>query len=187
VSATSTLEPPRSQNLARWLQLLLVLSLSINLLIAGAVFGGLWLAHVVGHGQFEHGPPGHPGPAMAMMGPVGKFVATLTPERKGELREAIKAHQAAVSEFNKAMAGVRHEVVDALLAVPFDHAKFESALKHVYEAEAVARAANVPANAAFVEHLTDAERASFVKVLNWPGVKNTENAVGDTPAETKAP
>jgi hypothetical protein len=54
VSAASTFDGSRTDSIARWLQILLVFSLSINLLIAGAVFGGAW---VVRHRMVEPGVP----------------------------------------------------------------------------------------------------------------------------------
>jgi len=181
---TSMPEASRFDGLARWLQMLLVLSLSINLLIAGAVFGGAWVAH---HGLERPGGP-HAAPVMALVGPLGKFFSTLPPERKAELRDVIQAHQASIAEFNKAMAGVRREASDALLAVPFDRAKFETALKHVYTTEAEARSAMTTAHGAILARLTDAERIAFVKTLNWPGVAGTsEKTAEEGPAATKAP
>jgi uncharacterized membrane protein len=177
-----TLEQPRNDGTSRWLQLLLVLSLSLNLLIAGAVFGGAW---VVRHHP-DGAMPGR-GPAMAMMGPLGKFVTTLKAERRAELREFIAKHQAGSGEFNKTMSSVRREVADVLLAAPFDPAKFEAALKRLYDAEAAARATNIAANSAFVEHLTDAERAAFLKSLNWPGVPGADKTLEEVPVPPKAP
>jgi len=84
------------------------------------------------------------------------------------------------------MLTIRREVADAILAAPFDKLKFEAALKRMYETEASARVANVSANSAFLEHLTDSERAAFVKLLNWPGLLGA-NKDAELPAEAKAP
>ena len=69
----------------------------------------------------------------------------------------------------------------------FDPAKFEPALKRLYEAEAAARTTNIAANSAFVERLTDVERAAFLKSLNWPGVSGADKSVEEVPAPPKAP
>ena len=167
----------RSDGVAKWLQLLLVVSVSVNLLIAGAVFGGTW---VFRH-KFEPAGSMRGGPAMAMMGPVGKFVTTLSPERRAELREFIVLHQTATAEFNKSMLPVRREAAAAILANPFDRARLEAVVKRLYETEASARTANLASSSTFVEHLTDPERAAFLKELNWPGVPGAEKAAEPAP------
>jgi hypothetical protein len=106
----------------------------------------------------------------------------LSPERRAELHDVIVQHQAAAAEFNRSMTSARQQAADALLAVPFDRPKFEAALKHVYETESAARLANLSSNGAVVERLSDSERASFLKLLNWPGVagagKPADSAAG---------
>ena len=183
MSASTTYESPRSEGPARWQQILLVLSLSINLLIAGAILGAVGFHWRGGErpGQMR------PGPAMAMMGPVGKFAATLAPERRAELRDVLALHQAGAGEFNKAMMPARRDVAEAILAVPFDPKRFEAALKHIYESEAAARTAGIAASGAFVEHLTDNERAAFLKSLNWPGVPGSEKSAAEESTTPKAP
>ena len=183
MSAATSFDGPRAGGLARWLQVLLVASLSINLLIAGAVLGGAWVArHHLGGG----GPMGRVGPAMAMLGPVGKFVGTLKPERRAELRDAIGQHQTAMAEFNAAMASVRNEAAEAIGQTPFNRAKFEAVLKRLYETEGSARSAGVASSGAFVEKLTGEERGAFVRILNWPGIRGTGLTAGAA-ADTKAP
>lgn len=170
--------------MARWLQALLVMSLAVNLLIAGAVFGGAWVAH---H-RPPHGGLGHPMmlPAGPMAGPVTRFVAGLPPERRAQLHDVITGHQGAAAEFNKSLAGLRREAADTMLGVPFDRTKLEPLLKRLYEAESSAKVATIPASVTIVQSLTDAERAEFVKEMNWPGVKGAEKAPIAAP-DIKAP
>jgi len=184
VSATSTFEAPGGAGSARWLQVLLVASLAVNLLIAGAVLGGAWVAH---HHP-AHGGFGHPAmmPAGPMAGPVARFVAGLPPERRAQLRDVIAGHQGAAAEFNKSLAANRRETFDAMLAVPFDRAKLELFLKRLFEAESSAKIATIPANVTIIQNLTDAERAEFVKEMNWSGVRGAEKAPETAPG-TKAP
>jgi uncharacterized membrane protein len=183
VSASTTYESPRAKGPARWQQVVLVLSLSLNLLIAGAILGAVGFHWRGGErpGQMR------PGPALALMGPVGKFAATLAPERRAELRDVMALHQAGAAEFNKAMTPARRDVAEAVLAMPFDPTRFEAALKRIYESEVAARTANIAASSAFVEHLTDRERAAFLKTLNWPGVPGSEKSAAEESATPKAP
>ena len=184
MSATSTFEAPGGAGSARWLQVLLVASLAVNLLIAGAVLGGAWVAH---HHP-AHGGFGHPAmmPAGPMAGPVARFVAGLPPERRAQLHDVISGHQGAAAEFNHSLAGIRREAADAMLAVPFDKSRLEPLLRRLYDAESSAKAATIPASLAIVQNLTDAERAEFVKEMNWPGVRGAEKAPETAPG-TKAP
>ena len=174
--------PARSDLPGRWLRLLLVLSLAVNLLIAGAVLGGAWvMRHGGGPGSMR---PFAAGPAA---GPVGKFITMLPPERRSALHDVIAQYQGASGEFNKGMAAARHEAGDALLAAPFDRARFEAAVKRVYDAELSGRTAMIPATGSFVEHLNGAERESFLRMLRWQQGVPPDNKAGDLPAGTKAP
>lgn len=185
MSASSTYGQPRWDGTPRWQQILLVLSLSLNLLIAGAVLGAIAMHRH--QPRREIAAAGRPGAAMAMMGPVKKFAEGLSKQRRAELADVIAQHAASGAEFNKAIAPVRKEVADAILAAPFDSTRFEASLKRLYDSEAAARMAHVSVSAAFVEHLTNEERTSFLKTLNWMGIAGADKAGGDVQDAPKAP
>ena len=180
----SASDTPRSDVATRWLQLVLVLSLAVNLLIAGAVLGGAW---VLRHGA---GPLGSMRQLAAgsMVGPpLARFIATLPPERRAELHDVIVQYQGAAADFNKSMAAARHEAADVLLAAPFDRAKFEAAAKRVFDAELAGRTAMIPVTGNIVEHLNGGERESFLRLLRWQqGIANDAKAAETAPG-TKAP
>ena len=167
----------------RWWRGLLVASLALNLLIAGAVLGGAWVMRLHGgpFGVMRHSAAG------PVVGPVGRFIGALPPERRSALREMIAQYQGASVEFNHGMAAARHDAADALLTTPFDRAKFETALKRVYDAELAGRTAMIPATGNVVEHLTGAEREMFLHMLRWQQGVGVDGRAADASGETKSP
>jgi len=122
-----------------------------------------------------------------VVGPIGKFINTLPPERRAALHDIIAQYENASKDFNKTMAGARHEAADALAARPFDHARFETAIKHVYDAEVAGRTAMIPTTGQVVDHLSDGERQDFLRMLKWQQGMSVDNKMAETPADTKAP
>ena len=171
----------RSGQVPRWWRSLLVASLALNLLIAGAVLGGAWVMRH--HG--ERPGPGNIGIAGPGVGPVGKFIGTLPPERRAELHDVIDKYQSASADFNRGMLSARHEAGAALMALPFERARFEAALKRIYEAELTGRTAMIAIAGDVVAHLDGREREKFVQLLRWQQANESKGT--DGAAETKAP
>ena len=74
---------------------------------------------------------------------------------------------------------------DAINAKPFDRAKFETAIKSVYDTEFSGRTAMIPATAQVLEQFSSEEREMFLRMLRWQ--QNPDTKAGEAPGQTKAP
>ncbi len=133
----------------RWMRFALVISLAINLAIAGALAGSALVARM------------HPQVDRPAYGGLMAFSKTLPPERRVEL-------WAATAEERRAFAPVRAEVNEtrqqaraALLENPFNSERHVEAQARVFEAEVKARRASKNILLKLADVMTPAERSAF--------------------------
>jgi uncharacterized membrane protein len=141
---------------SRW-RTLLIGSLAINLLVAGAVAGAI----------IQHRRLGGPGPDLLnvgrMVGEPGlrSFVRTLPEERRKVLRTSVEQIRVTLKPLRQTVRQARLESLAALKSDPFDAPRFEKAMGDLIEAEAKARRAGVAILTRAVSQMTPAERELF--------------------------
>jgi uncharacterized membrane protein len=132
----------------RWVLVLLVLSLALNLLVLGSVGALLW--------RFRT-PPWTHAVAPNLLG----YASTLPPERRKELWERSAQELQHIRPFRRAVRDARQESVKALITEPFDRQQFGAAQARQAEAENRARDAVRDLYVTIAEGLTPEERRGF--------------------------
>jgi uncharacterized membrane protein len=154
----------------------LVVSVALNLLVAGAV-GGAWIAH---H-RLAVAPP---------MGPIARVISRLPEDRRAILRPFITQQRAAVAAFGYNLTAARRKAADVLSAETIDTSRLQDALKRLFDVEHDARISSIPVTVAFAQQLTREERVIFLQMLDHgPGQsQQSTSPAGTAPQEpAKAP
>lgn len=143
-------KPPRR---GRWIGILLLISLALNLLVAG-----FFIAHKLR-------PEKHrriTGPGYTQLIPR-KFFFDVNPDRRAELVEAMRAHRKLFRGHRRELRGAAKLVADALEAEPFDQAALDAALQgfHGKSVELIDEGGRI--GASFYAMLTDQERKQLGK------------------------
>ncbi|MEM7096676.1 MAG: periplasmic heavy metal sensor [Pseudomonadota bacterium] len=135
----------------KWLGIALVISLVINLALAGFVAGRLTKG-------FVQGPPAHD-----ITRAYPRFANELTDQRKADLRPQIR-------EYLKSMRGSRTELREArgavnaaILASPFESRGLEQALEQMNAVQQNLTQSAQNSFVQFISSLDEAERARFVE------------------------
>ena len=112
LAATGTASPPAP----RWMVIALFTSLALNLVIAGATVGFVWRhSGGVSDAQVAHLPPN-----------LLSYASTLPAARQKELSERTEAQRQNVRPLRRQLREAREEAVAALVAEPFDRARFQA-------------------------------------------------------------
>ncbi len=130
---------------SRWLNILLIASLALNLLFIGGLAKAAW--------HHRHGGFSSPG----LMG----FVRDLPPDRRQLLGGDIEAAREAARPMRQTVRDLWSEANKILLEEPFDKAKYKSAMDRVTEAEGQMRATLTGALAETASKLTPDERRAL--------------------------
>lgn len=149
---------PRS-GAPRWMRLVLVVSLALNLLVIGAVAG----AAITGGGPWR-GMEAHGGPMARALTPEDRrILRQRSLEARGDLRDGRRAHRAAMQE-----------LVTLLRATPFDAEAVEAQMRvvRVMLGERMAQGQSLLLDR--LSDMTPAERAAYADRLaealrNGPG------------------
>jgi uncharacterized membrane protein len=144
----------RDSRSPRWLMPVLVGSLALNLIVIGAA-GSLLLR---GHFESSDAPPGRP----VISNTIG-YAATLRPERIKELERLTKDERQKAWPLRRALLEARADVNKALVAEPFDQARFLAAWARLQEADKRSRVASFKLQIALSLHFTPEERASYLR------------------------
>ena len=115
----------------RWMKIVLILSLMLNVLVIGAVGARAWMIH-------RHG---HDGAAMHALG-VHSFLRKLPRERRKELRQKFGKMRGELRRHRATLIAPMKTMADALAAPELDKAKLEGALRtlrETHESRATAR------------------------------------------------
>lgn len=99
----------------RWMRVLLVCSLALNLAVAGLVAGAVWRGAPVAR-QVERA------------GVFGPLPEALTPERRAEFTEQVREASPEFRDNRRAVRQAFQGVLAAIRAEPFDRASLEAAL-----------------------------------------------------------
>lgn len=158
---------------SRWL---LIVSLALNLLLVGALLGGMLLDRGRRHGG---GPEG-------VRGGLTAFVSTLPADRREALWEATRKQWGELRQMRKEARKARQAVDEALAAEPFDKAKLIAAQAQVAESEARIHGPTRALFADIAASMTAAERRAFLKAKEhthrrrpiWPPAEEGEAKPG---------
>ncbi|MFV0296925.1 MAG: periplasmic heavy metal sensor [Hyphomicrobiaceae bacterium] len=135
----------------RWVSWLLVLSLAVNLLIAGAVGTAAW--------RHRHWDGGHE------RSNVFGFVRSLDKERRHEILAAARAERGKLRPVWRELSGARRNVAAVLATQPFDQTKFDAAYGALISAEVESRKSALQFFGRLVVQLNESERARLGKWL----------------------
>ncbi len=133
----------------RWMLVLLVSSLALNLLVLGLVGSLIWRMRVP--------PPWAHAVAPNLLG----YASTLPADRRKELWERSDKELRHIRPFRRDVRNARQETVKALAAEPFDRQQFVAAQGRQMEAENRAREAVQSLYVTIAESLTAEERRGF--------------------------
>jgi uncharacterized membrane protein len=140
----------------RWTRIALIVSLALNLLVAGLVAGALL-----------HGPlGGRDGrPEIRMLG-LGPFADALTKADRAALGEAIRREEGSFRARREAMRADFDAFLAALRAEPYDHAEvtrlIASQQQRIAESQRLARGLLLER----IETMAPAERAAYAEALD---------------------
>lgn len=142
----------------RWMWIVLVISVALNLLVLGAATAAFVHFH---WGHDGSGGPGGPG---GPRGELERFIAELPAERQKKLRAIFDERRSRVRPLRRELRRARRRARDAFIAEPFDR----DALVRAYEDAAKARVALTHARQRWFERLAEAmnleERRAFLKL-----------------------
>jgi uncharacterized membrane protein len=136
------------QQAPRWIQMLLIASLGINLLFIGLAAGALW--------RFR-GPPVAIGITPNLLG----YASSLAPDRRKMLWDVTDSERQHLRPFRREVRLAREETLKILMEEPFDRAKFLKAQERQEEAERRARVAVQALYAKIAASMTYEERHAF--------------------------
>jgi uncharacterized membrane protein len=141
----------RDSRAPRWLMLVLIGSLALNMIVIGAAGSLLW-----------RGQPDAPFGRRVVPNIIG-YAATLPPARRTELERQIKAEREKAWPVRRALQAAREEVYKALVATPFDQARFVAAWSQLTKADEIWRGASLELQSAIALNLTPDERRGFLR------------------------
>jgi uncharacterized membrane protein len=147
VAAMSAPEP--RLRTPRWVLVLLIGSLALNLVVLGLVAGAVW--------RFRSPPPWAGAVTPNLLG----YAGTLPHDRRRVLWDATADERRQVRPFRREVRLAREETLRMLVAEPFDKQRFVGAQMRQAEAENRARAAVQTLYAEIAAHMTPAERKAF--------------------------
>ena len=134
----------------RWLLIGLLVSLAINLVVGGYLGAAVWRART---------PP--PVEAKSIIPNLLGYASTLPPHRFRELWHLTSEQRGQIRPFRRDVRVAREETVKALVAEPFDRAKFADAQARQAEAESRARAAAEDLYVKIADGLSVEERRGY--------------------------
>ncbi len=170
----SAIEPkPQSlrSRVPRWLWVLLLLSLALNLFVVGVAARTLWPAR---YGSAGSGP--------GLAGNMLAYVNTLPEPRRAAVRAAGKKERvfAGLRPLRQEVRAARRVAADLFKAEPFQREEFLAAEARVATADLKLRQAIAALSADIAEQLTADERGGF---LRWRGLNRPGGPRGQMPVE----
>ena len=166
---------PVTRRAPRWLWLLLVVSLALNLLVVGSLAGFAWR-----HGGWGGGGHGF------FFG--GRLLRELPEERRSEVKAILDRNRQAAEQSWKLAGEARQEAMRLFEAEPYDRAAFEAAITRMSEAELAVRSSVTAMMGEIGAKLTHDERQRALKSLKrgWLGRRGRGHR-GDGPGAGPPP
>jgi uncharacterized membrane protein len=148
----------------RWIWVLLVVSLSINLLIAGIVAGNM-LAMRSGYWS-----------SSVIVQRTQRFMRTLPAERREEVRNILNANKSRMVPYGQEVRAMRMQIRSLLDKENYNEEALSAALDTLADKEAVARHAAKSTMLAILAKLHPNERMRFLQVF-MPYLNDTQGQV----------
>jgi uncharacterized membrane protein len=133
----------------RWMLVALFVSLALNLIVVGSVAGAVW--------RFRTPPVSAASVTPNLLG----YASTLPLERRKHIWSQTVEERNHIRPFRRDVRAMREETIKALIAEPFDRARFLAAQARQAEAENRARAAAQDLFVKIADSLTKEERHAF--------------------------
>lgn len=180
-------ESSRSQVsfLSRRGKMLLVISLAINLLVAGALAGAAFL-HKRHGGRFE---PVFAGAVMSP-GEFFGFMRTLPAERRKAIRQAVIGERPKVQQLKANLKEVQRHLEALIVADPLDQAALDEANKRLWTAEGELRRMQLSLTSTMIALMSRQEREQLIAWRQSRGPMRGERGggeVGEADAGGKPP
>jgi uncharacterized membrane protein len=153
---TAHFNPGSTPPLAGRMKWLLIGSLALNLLVAGAAIGMF-----TKHRRTAAGADLNVVRLVANDHGVQKFFRTLGPDREAAFRPILDDRRQTLVPLRVAARAARRDAAASLAAEPFDAARFKSAMEGLQAAEAAANRSAVSLLTTALEKMTPEERARF--------------------------
>ncbi len=147
-------ESPR-KGPSRWFWVVLIISLSLNFLIVGAVGGAMFAKR-------------HDGPGFKQRkGGQGfrSFMRSLPEERRQLVRDFLKQHRQTTRSMWQEVRKARRDTAEIIRAAPFDETRFLESLNRTRELELQARTASQPALVELIQKLEPKERQKLLRLF----------------------
>jgi uncharacterized membrane protein len=138
----------------RWVWVLLILSLALNLMICGVVFGSIW---AVRNGGLWDVP--------VALERSQRFMQGLPQERRGEIKSVFYSHKAGLIPFWREVRQARLAIGELIKRGGYSDAELDKAMDTLFQKEVAARQAAKPMIAAIMAQLKPAERLHFLRVF----------------------
>ncbi|MCL4766415.1 MAG: periplasmic heavy metal sensor [Hyphomicrobiaceae bacterium] len=174
MSVTVRSETTPERRAPRWMWIALVVSLALNLLVAGVVVSAAWhLRHAGGVDGF------------GFRGRLTGFLKSLPPARSDELRAVLNRAQPEIRPLWREAWQERREAARLFAAEPFDREAFAAAHARVLDTEMKARKAHLRLITELAEELTADERQALLKWWGrrWRAGRESADAGRDRPRE----
>lgn len=152
VGTADTAVPVRRAS--RWVWVLLILSLAINLMIGGIAFGSIW---AVRHGGLWDVP--------IALERSQRFMQGLPPERRGEIMSVFHSHKPGLIPSWREVRQARLAIGALIKRGGYSDAELDTAMDTLFQKEIAARQAAKPMIAAIMAQLKPDERLHFLRVF----------------------
>ena len=136
----------------RWMWIVLILSLALNLLVLGVAAGAIWHFRQ-GHDFPHHGSDG-----------LARYLATLPPDRRDEIASLIETERETSRRLRRLSREKRRDLARAFEADPLDADRLDTAARAASEARIPLIRQRQELFSAIAAKLTAAERRAY---LEW--------------------
>ena len=153
---TTPARPQVARRAPRWVWIVMVVSLAINLLVLGGALGAAWhfrYIRALGNGAAPH----H----------FGAFVATLPRAKRQQIDAILSAQRVELQPLRQAVRQARREVGNAFAAEPFDKERFRTLNLAYIEARSRVLEARAKAYPDIISILDASERKAFLRWRHW--------------------
>jgi uncharacterized membrane protein len=141
-----------------WMKITLVLSLSLNLIIFGAMAARMWYGFSFSHMRAMHAPG-------AMLSGARGLIRALPPSRRVRFREFYNQRRPRIEQSRRSVAETRRRLAEIIAREPFDQKDFDQALEKLQNAETRAHELIMSIRADLVRTFTPEERRAYARRL----------------------
>ena len=151
---TADATPAVVRRTPRWMWVLLIVSLALNLMVLGVVFGSLW---AVRHGGMWDAP--------VAFDRSQRFMQGLPRERRAEMQSVFFSHKPGLVSYWREVRLARLAIGQLIKRGDYSEDELNKAMDELFQKEVAARQAAKPMVAAMLAHLKPDERLHFLSVF----------------------